>query len=239
MANRKWEALRGSVGFYVTMAVCLLAVGISGYFLLLDKEEATPQQETLGPVSMPEETGTAEPVTEPEVPEEHIVVETILPTPVEAEALPEPLPELDDTPVVAEAPILTVSPLEGEVVTVFSVDELVYNATLEDWRIHDGMDIAAREGAAVMAACAGTVASVTDDALMGTTVVIDHDGGYQTTYANLQAAPSVAAGDHVSAGEVIGTVGTTAAAEAASGPHLHFSVSKDGDTVDPSEFLDR
>ena len=141
--------------------------------------------------------------------------------------------------VVVEAPRLIVSPLNGEVVTVFSVDQLVYNETLADWRTHDGIDISAVQGTTVLAASSGTVSSVTDDPLMGTTVVINHDGGYQTTYSNLQARPNVEAGETVSAGQIIGAVGRTAAAESAQGPHLHFSVTKDGVPVDPSEYLKR
>ena len=83
---------------------------------------------------------------------------------------------------------------------------------------------------------AGAVLSVTDDPLMGTTVVLEHDNGYQTTYANLQAKPNVEAGDPVSAGQIIGAVGTTAAAESGQ-PHLHFAVTKDGKAVDPNEYL--
>ena len=73
---------------------------------------------------------------------------------------------------------------------------------------------------------------------MGTTVTLEHDGGYQTTYAGLQENPTVEVGDCVSAGQIIGTVGT-APAEAAQGPHLHFSVEKDGDAVDPETFLNK
>ena len=80
----------------------------------------------------------------------------------------------DDTPVAPEAPMAVVSPLQGEVVAAFSVDQLLYDETLEDWRTHDGVDIAAPEGDPVLAACAGTVVSVDDDALMGTTVVLRH-----------------------------------------------------------------
>ena len=43
--------------------------------------------------------------------------------------------------------------------------------------------------------------------------------------------------NHVTAGQAIGAVGTTAAAEAAQGAHLHFSVTKDGKAVDPDAFL--
>ena len=74
---------------------------------------------------------------------------------------------------------------------------------------------------------------------MGTIVTFDHGDGYHATYANLQARPTVEAGDSVTAGQVIGAVGTTAAAEAARGPHLHFSVEKDGDVVDPRQYLSR
>lgn len=232
--ENKWKSILGGAGFYVTMAVCLLVVGISGYFLLFDSKE-TPAPET----EPPAETTVTAPAPIPEEPEEPPVVETISPEPVAAPTPPMPEVVIDDTPVMAEAPRLTVSPLQGEVLTAFSVDKLVYNATLEDWRTHDGVDISAALGTTVLAACSGTVEAVTDDALMGTTVTISHDGGYQTTYANLQADPAVEKGDAVSAGQIIGAVGATAAAEAAQSPHLHFSVTKDGDAVDPDKFLNR
>ena len=166
-------------------------------------------------------------------------METVSPAELTEEEPPEaePAPVLDDTPVVAAIPQVVVAPLEGEVVAAFSVDQLAYNETLGDWRTHDGVDIAAEEGTSVLAASGGTVLSVSDDLLMGTTVVVEHADGCQTTYANLQEMPPVAQGDTVTAGQVIGTVGTTAPAESAQGPHLHFSVSKDGDAVDPDTYL--
>ena len=149
------------------------------------------------------------------------------------------MPEVtvDDTPVVAEAPSVVVSPLQGEVVAAFSVDQLLYNETLDDWRTHDGVDIAAAAGDAVLAASAGTVLTVSNDPMMGTTVVIGHSDGYETTYANLQANPPVEEGQAVTAGQTIGAVGTTAAAESAQGAHLHFAVTREGEAVDPQSFL--
>ncbi len=233
--EHKKAILRGG-GFYAALALCVLAVGAGGYFLLFDRAdgaeaEAPPQTEAAAPA--PE-------ITEPDAP---AVVEAVAPEPVaetdtpEADTVPMPEAEIDDTPVTAAAPRLVVEPLEGEVVTAFSVDELVYSETLADWRTHDGVDITAAAGASVLAACSGTVTAVTDDALMGTTVVIDHADGYQTTYASLETQPAVEIGDSVSAGQIIGTVGTTASAESAQGPHLHFSVCKDGDAVAPDVFL--
>lgn len=234
MKDRFKGALSGA-GFYVTLSICLLAAAAGGYFLLLDgtpsqqETEQTPQaQESSGQAALPAQSQPeAEPQEEAEPPVQ---------TP--AVAMPEePVTVDDDIPVAAEAPHLIVSPLQGEIVSAFSVDQLMYNETLDDWRTHDGIDIAAQAGTHVLSASAGTVLAVEDDPLMGTTVVIGHDGGYQTTYANLQAQPTVAKGDTVSAGQIIGSVGTTAAAESASGPHLHFSVTCDGDAVDPETFL--
>ena len=177
----KWETIKGSAGFFITMAVCLLVIGVSGYYLLLDDSEETPPAVVETP---PAETAVLAPTEEPLLPETPAVVEVLAPEPVE-EASSMPELEIDDTPVVAEAPRLIVTPVHGEVLAAFSVDELAYNPTLEDWRTHDGVDIQAASGATVLAACNGTVLSVRDDALMGTTVVVDHAGGYQTTYANL------------------------------------------------------
>ena len=217
-------------GLFAGLALCLLVLGLGGYALFSGSgdSDVTPQEPEL-PAAVPT------PIPETPVQEEDPAV--IPEEPETAASAPAALPEEDPLPVVAEIPRLTVNPLEGEVVTAFSVDQLMYNSTLADWRTHDGVDIAAQEGTAVLAASAGTVRSVTEDTLMGTTVVLDHDGGYQTTYANLQSGPAVRTGDSVSAGESIGAVGSAASAEAAEGPHLHFSVTKDGDPLDPEEFL--
>lgn len=232
------KTILGGAGFYAVLALCVLVVGVAGSFALFGGRNK-PAEETLQPTDL-----IAPAAAEPAAPELPAMVEAISPAPAEEERreeTPPPMPEVpvDDTPVVVEAPRLIVSPLNGEVVTAFSVDELVYSETLADWRTHDGIDISAVQGTTVLAASSGTVTSVTDDPLMGTTVVIRHDGGYQTTYANLQARPNVEAGDGVSAGQIIGAVGRTAAAESAQGPHLHFSVAKDGEPVDPNEYLKR
>ena len=108
---------------------------------------------------------------------------------------------------------------------------------MADWRTHNGIDIQASEGDSVRTAAGGTVLSVKDDELMGTTVVIQHGGGYTTQYSCLQKDPPVQEGDQVAAGDVIGLVGSTASAEGSMGPHLHFSVSKDGQVIDPADYV--
>ena len=117
------------------------------------------------------------------------------------------------------------------------MDSLSYNQTTRDWRVHNGIDIAAEAGTPVCAAADGTVYTVYEDETMGMTVVIRHDGGYTTQYASLAQEVSVAPGDTVALGQTIGCVGQTALMESAIGDHVHFSVSCNGEVVDPAQFL--
>ena len=199
----------GGRGYYIVFALCLLAAGIIGYITLFDR--GTEVQPKTPAVDVQPDTPTT-PVVKP--------APVVLPEPKIEVLLPQ-----------------VVSPLSGETVTVFSMTELLYDATMADWRTHDGIDVQAAEGAAVKTAAAGVVQSVTDDELMGTTVVIQHDGGYTTRYSSLQQDVPVEEGQTVAAGDVIGCVGTTSAAEIEMGPHLHFSVSRDGAVIDPHEYV--
>ena len=132
----------------------------------------------------------------------------------------------------------TAAPVAGQTVAEYAADCLGYNETTRDWRTHSGLDIAAEEGAQVTAAAAGTVYSVYDDEEMGRTVVITHEGGYATRYASLSQDVPVSPGDPVALGQPIGTVGVTALLESALEPHVHFSVTCDGEPMDPREFLE-
>ncbi len=227
MKRRGTRSLLDGTGFYIALFLGVTALAVTGYWMLF------PSNEEAEPVVKPQElpvTVVTEPVA-PEIPEDE-------PEVIEPVAEPVELPEkvVSEPPV---APQLIVSPLTGETITAFSVAELLYSETLCDWRTHDGVDIAAAPGTQVLAACSGTVLSVADDDLMGTTVVISHGGGYETVYANLQSVPTVAPEQYVSAGQVIGSVGETSLAESASAPHLHFAVTKDGKPINPSDFLNK
>ena len=204
-------------GYYIALALCLAAVGTIGYFALRERPVTVKQQEPAPTLDI--QPAPTQPVVKP--------APVVIPE-------PEPQPEINEP---AELLPQVVSPLDGTTVTVFSMTELLYDTTMADWRTHDGIDVQAEEGAAVKTAAGGTVQSVTDDELMGTTVVIDHEGGYSTRYSSLQKDVPVTAGQQVVAGEVIGRVGTTSAAESQMGPHLHFSVSRDGAVIDPRDYV--
>ena len=118
----------------------------------------------------------------------------------------------------------------------YSDAELVFNPTQGHWATHQGVDLIAEAGTAVKCSFDGTVKSVTDDSFHGTTVVISHDGGYETTYKWLDEV-SLKVGDKVAEGDTIGTVSGDALAEMAQGAHLHLELSKDGVLVDPTAYI--
>ena len=244
MAGSNGRAKRhffGGTGLYIALFLGVTALAVAGYWTLLPKNTADKDAENVSsrvelpvqeePVQMPEADFSEDDLIPPEPKEDLTVMD-------EATGVEDTIPAMESTvDVTPEAPRLVVSPLVGEEVAAFSVDELKYNETLGDWRTHDGVDIAAEVGTQVLAACSGTVTQVIDDDLMGTSVTIAHDGGYETVYSNLQSVPTVSEGQEVSAGEVIGSVGCTSIAEFVVPAHLHFAVTKDGVPCDPKEFL--
>lgn len=104
-------------------------------------------------------------------------------------------------------------------------------------RNHTGQDIAAPAGTPVTAPAGGRVTYAGNDyngqESWGNVVEIDHGGGWTTVYAHLQDY-AVAPGDAVRAGQSIARVGTSGVA---TGPHLHVEVHRDGERLDPADFL--
>lgn len=124
-----------------------------------------------------------------------------------------------------------VSPVEGEIVKGYYTDSLVFSETMQDFRTHSGVDIAASIGDNVLAYSNGTVSKVENDPFMGTTVEITHAGGVVSVYKNLGSNLWVEAGIEVKAGDKIGTVGDSAILEIADKPHLHFELWMNGSCI--------
>lgn len=221
-------------GFYIVLILCVAAIGISGYFLLAESSvESRPA------------AGRAEVVVQPSAPLPTLPsAPASTPTPTPA---PTPSPTPKPTPKPTPSPEPTVGPtgkavvytwpVKGETIGAFSLEVVAYDQTMGDWRTHQGLDLAAELGTQVLAVADGTVSAVYHDALMGQTVVIDHEDTVQSLYANLAGTPTVAVGDTVTAGAVIGAVGKTAIAEGAKADHLHFEMTHEGRIVDPATFL--
>ena len=130
------------------------------------------------------------------------------------------------------------SPVAGNVSKPNSLTTPVFSTTLEEWRIHTGIDIGTNDGAPVFAAFDGEVCEVKNDPLFGCTVVVDHGHGVKSIYSNLEENDLVAkVGTKLEAGDLIGEVGDSSISELAEEPHLHFEVTVNGASVDPLEYI--
>lgn len=112
----------------------------------------------------------------------------------------------------------------------------VFNKTLNMWKTHNAVDLAAADGTTVAAMYDGTVVDVSESYGMGNIVKIDHGDNVIVTYASL-ADVEVVKGEEVKQGDKIGTVSTTASYEFSDGAHLHLEVTKDGKTTDPMPYV--
>jgi LysM repeat protein len=100
-------------------------------------------------------------------------------------------------------------------------------------QFHSGIDIGAPMGAPVRAAMSGRVSAVGWDDVLGNYAVVSHHSGYRSMYGHMSAV-RVKSGAYVGTGERIGDVGSTGQS---TGPHVHFTVYKNGVTVNPRSLM--
>ena len=131
-----------------------------------------------------------------------------------------------------------VSPATGTVIKSHSTTTPVFSNTLEEWRIHTGLDIMADEGDEVVAVSVGKVTNIYHHPMLGDTVEITHSDTHKSVYSNLDMdTVNCAVGDTVEAGSVIGYIGDTTVSELADEPHLHFELYVDGKSVNPLDYF--
>lgn len=128
-------------------------------------------------------------------------------------------------------------PVRGTVLVDYNMDETVYYPTLDQYRVSPAIALQAVEDAPVYAAADGQVLSVVQDACTGMTVTMELGNGYQAVYGQLKDL-TVAEGDTVKEGEVIGNISAPTKYYSVEGPNLYFAMKKDGVPVDPFEYLE-
>lgn len=118
----------------------------------------------------------------------------------------------------------------------------VYLSSPYGWRIHPvygypkfhtGVDLAGPQGTPIVASRAGTVTAATYNSGSGYYVTINHHDGFSTSYMHMTHY-IVSPGDKVTAGQVIGYMGSTGVS---TGPHLHFNIYYNGSTVNPANYI--
>ena len=217
---------RSGKGYYIALILCAAAIGITSY--VYARNAAQPQtvsvEEPLAEDILVGTLGTED------VPVLATQPQAVPTAPTETTKATEPAPTQKRT-------LKTMSPVAGEEIFGYSMEALSYNQTTRDWRVHNGIDLAAEEGAEVCAAADGEVYTVYEDDSMGHTVVIRHADGYTTKYSSLAENVTVKAGDKVTMGQVIGCAAATAMVESSLGSHVHFSVTCYDEPMDPAQFL--
>ena len=217
---------RSSKGYYIALILCAAAIWITGYVFYRNDHQLQEAslEETYADVLVGT-MGTEDVAVIATEPQPHATTpsaqkESTVPAPTEKKAMK------------------TVSPVSGAEIFGYSMEALSYNQTTRDWRVHNGIDLAAEAGTQVVAAADGEVYAVCEDEALGHTVIIRHDDGYTTRYASLAEETMVKAGDKVTAGQAIGCAADSAITENTLGSHVHFSVTRHDVPMDPAEFLE-
>ncbi len=125
-----------------------------------------------------------------------------------------------------------IEPVSGRVSTEYGTIRYV-NGNTESSR-HNAIDVAAATGTPVMAANNGIVTFASDLIISGNVVVLDHGYGLFSSYVHLDEI-FVQDGDEVKKGQIVGSVGATGYA---TGPHLHWSIWKNGVYLNPWKFIE-
>ncbi|MCL2839047.1 MAG: M23 family metallopeptidase [Oscillospiraceae bacterium] len=219
-------------GFYIILFACVTIVGTSVVIRNMSRSVMDSMNAVLDEPAFVEMTYSDEYEDEEEYIEEDV---NRSPEVAPVAAIPVGITESVIEPIPAVTSLRM--PVNGNVIKQFSGDNLVFSNTMNDWRVHRGIDIDAPLGTQVRAAAAGVVERVFEDDMLGVVVVIDHGDGLQTLYASLQSVDFISAGTRVDAGDIIGGVGGTAISESADGPHLHFEVLRNGGQIDPASMM--
>jgi murein DD-endopeptidase MepM/ murein hydrolase activator NlpD len=220
-------------GLYIALAICVLSVICIGVYsailnIFQDPIPVLPSENENGENKGP--TVIINPSDSPEQSD---------PTPnLPVTAPPNPVdPDLgvDSKP----TPPSYTLPVSGGISKHFSNDTLVYSETMNDYRVHNGVDLVAPVGTQVKAFTDGVVKEIFEDPLMGQTVILQHENDTVSIYQNLSFSlpEGITVGAAVKEGQVIAGVGETILIECAEVPHLHFEVTVNGKHVDPLSYF--
>lgn len=122
-------------------------------------------------------------------------------------------------------------PTEGKISSVFG--GRVHPVTGADGNFHTGIDIAGVMNQTVISAAEGKVIKTGEDSANGKYVIVEHTGGYTTAYAHLNKI-CVTEGEYVDNNTKIGQMGESGIA---TGVHLHFEIKKNGERLNPENFV--
>ena len=127
-------------------------------------------------------------------------------------------------------------PVNGNVLLDYSMDQTTYFPTLDQYKLSPAIAVGAVEGAPVVAAVNGKVYSIEQNAQTGTTLTMELGNGYQAVYGQLTDL-TVSEGDTIKKGTTIGYIAQPTKYYSTEGTNLYFAMKKDGEPIDPIEYL--
>ncbi len=127
-------------------------------------------------------------------------------------------------------------PVDGQVVLNYSMDKTVYFSTLDQFKYNPALIISGAEGDQVIAGAAGIVKSIDVTAQTGTTVNLDLGNGYELLIGQLKEVP-LNVGDAVQANTVVGYVSKPTKYYSLEGTNVYYAMKKDGQPVNPTDYM--
>ena len=128
-------------------------------------------------------------------------------------------------------------PIDGNVLMNYSMDQTIYFATLDQYKYNPALIIEGQVGQDVRAAEEGEVLLIEKDAETGMTVTVSMGNGYEAVYGQLGEV-LVTQGERIAQGDLIGYLGEPTKYYSVEGTNLYFKLLKDGNPVNPLEYLD-
>ena len=237
--HNKKQKMKNKISFYISLAVCITAVGLAVWSTYASYSDYKDKQRELRTVTATqannevtgvtvEETTVAETTTQ-EITTEPTTEVTTDPT-TEATSISEETTTLSAVEAMLQVPGSLIYPIEGGTVTKAYSEEAVYSKTMGDYRSHLGLDFACKKKTTVQAMADGVVGDIYNDERMGK-VIIQDCGSFMIYYSGLDNI-KVNVNDTVVKGDVLSNVGTIPC-ENKDGVHLHIAVRVNGSYVDP------
>ena len=121
----------------------------------------------------------------------------------------------------------------------YTADCFLPSQTMNDYRVHCGVDLQVSLGDEVKAVADGVIGNIYADPFEGTCIRLVHKDGYVSVYKNLcpELISGLKEGDSVVGGQTIATVGESAIVEICDETHLHLEVYLNGSAIDPMSVL--
>lgn len=128
-------------------------------------------------------------------------------------------------------------PVQGSVIMPYDVENTVYFATLDEYKINPGVVIQSSKGTAVKAAADGVIIKIQEDDELGLVISQAVGNDYVVKYGQV-INPKVKEGSFVEAGQTIAYVNEPTKYYTKEGENIYLSVEKNGKTVDPLNFIE-